>query len=141
MLLGAGLASAAWLSSGGGSGTARGGQALPPTTTTVPGTAVTEGLLYPGTSGHVKITVNNPNGYPVRVTSVTPNGAPTATGGTGTCTTTGVTLTPVSPGTTVLAGGSSTLTLGNAASMTSASENGCQNATFTIPVTVAITSA
>jgi hypothetical protein len=141
VLLGAGLASAAWLSTGGGTATSRAGQAQPPTTTTVAGTAVTANLLYPGSSGDVKITVNNPNTYPVTVTSVSPNGAPTAAGGTGSCGTTGVGLTTVSPGTTVPANGSATLTLAGAASMTSASETGCQNATFTIPVTVAITSA
>ena len=141
MLLGAGLASAAWLSSGGGTASSRAGQALPPTTTVVPGTAFTTNLLYPGTSGDVKITVNNPNVYPVKVTSVAPNGAPTAAGGVGTCATTGVGLTAASPGTAIPAGGSATLTLAGAASMTSASETGCQNATFTIPVTVAITSA
>ncbi|MFC5140676.1 hypothetical protein ACFPK1_20740 [Actinomycetospora rhizophila] len=141
VLLGAGLASAAWLSSGGGTGSARGGQALPPTTTVVAGSAITTGLLHPGTSGDVKITVNNPNVYRVTVTSVSPNGAPTAAGGTGTCTTTGVTLAAVTPGAAVPANGSATLTLAGAASMSNASENGCQNATFTIPVTVAITSA
>ncbi|MEJ2889732.1 hypothetical protein [Actinomycetospora aeridis] len=141
VLLGAGLASAAWLSSGGGTGTARGGQAVPPTTTAVAGTAITTNLLYPGTSGDVKLTVNNPNVYPVTVTSVSANGAPTASGGTGTCATTGVSLTGATPGTAIPANSSATLTLTGAASMTSASENGCQNATFTIPVTVAITSA
>jgi hypothetical protein len=141
VLLGAGLASAAWLSSGGGTATSRAGQALPPTTTTVAGSAVTTGLLYPGSSGDVKITVNNPNSYPVTMTSVTANGSPTASGGTGTCNTTGVTLTSGSSGTTIPANGSATLTLSGAASMSSASDTGCQNATFTIPVTVAITSA
>jgi hypothetical protein len=58
----------------------------------------TQTKLYPGSSGDVKITVNNPNTHPV------------------------------------------TLTLNNAASMSSASDTGCQNAVFTIPVTVAITS-
>ncbi|HSK58701.1 MAG TPA: hypothetical protein VK935_06570, partial [Actinomycetospora sp.] len=110
--------------------------ALPPTTTTVAGSAITSGLLYPGSSGEVKITVNNPNTYPVTLTSVTPNGAPTASGGTGTCSTTGVTLTGGSSGTTIPADGSVTLTLKDAASMSSASDTGCQNATFTIPVAV-----
>ncbi|GLZ47106.1 hypothetical protein Acsp06_32910 [Actinomycetospora sp. NBRC 106375] len=141
VLLGAGLASAAWLSSGGGTATSRAGQAQAPTTTTVAGSAITANLLYPGSSGDVKVTVNNPNTYPVTVTSVSPNGSPTAAGGSGTCATTGVTLTTASPGTAIPANGSTTLTLAGAASMTSASETGCQNATFTIPVTVAITSA
>jgi hypothetical protein len=64
VLLGPGLASASLLSSGGGTATSRAGQALPPTTSTVAGSAVTTGLLYPGSSGDVKITVNNPNTYP-----------------------------------------------------------------------------
>lgn len=140
-LLGAGLASAAWVSTGGGTGTGRAGQALPPTTTAVAGSAVTSGLLYPGSSGDVKLTVSNPNPYPVAVTSVAGAGTVTATGGTGTCTTTGVSLTSTTPGGTVPAGGSATLTLTGAATMSTASDTGCQNATFTLPVTVSVTSA
>lgn len=141
VLLGTGLASAAWLSSGGGTATARGDGALPPTTTTVAGSAITTGLLYPGGSGNVRITVNNPNLYPVTVTAIASNGSPTASGGSGSCTATGVSLTTASPGIRVPAQGTLTFDLSNAATMSNASDNGCQNATFTVPVTVSVTSA
>ena len=70
------------------------------------------------------------------MTQVTANGAVTASGGKGTCTTTGVTLNgPVA--TTIEVGAesdSAQTTLTGAAHMSSASEDGCQGATFTIPV-------
>ena len=82
---GTGVAYAAWTSSGTGVATAKAGAALSPTTTTVPGTAITTGLLYPGLAGDAVITVNNPNPYPVKVATVAGNGAVTATGGIGSC--------------------------------------------------------
>jgi hypothetical protein len=73
------------------------------------------------------------------VTEIAANGAVTASGGDGTCTTTGVTLT--SPQTVSISvpanGDSAETTLTNVAHMSNASETGCQNATFTVPVTLA----
>ncbi len=140
-LAAAGIAVAAWLSSGSGRSGVTAGSALAPTTSTVAGSAVTSGLLVPGTSGTAVVTITNPNSYTVKVLTIAPNGAATATGGTGTCTTTGVAFVAQQPGVTLPARGSTTLTLAGAVTMSTASETGCQGATFTVPVTVGIASA
>jgi hypothetical protein len=126
-----GLVYAAWVTSGTGSGYAKSTSAQNLTTSA----AVPSATLYPGANGDVVVTINNPNPYPVQVTSITGNGAVTGTGGTGTCTTTGVTFTNQSGLTIAVAGSSSTTsTLTGAAHMTNASDDGCQSATFTVPV-------
>jgi hypothetical protein len=136
VLIAAGLAYAAWTASGTGSGYAKAGAATALTTNDV--SATTVGDLYPGTSGNVKVSINNPNPYPVQVTSITNGtGSITATGGIGTCTTTGVTFANQTGLTiNIPANGTTAATLSNAASMSNASENGCQGATFTIPVSL-----
>jgi hypothetical protein len=140
--LGGGIAVAAWTSSGTGTAGAKAGTATAPTTGTVAASAFTSGLLYPGgPAGDAKILVNNPNPYPVQVKNVAQTGTPTGSNGTGTCTTTGVSLTSATPNTTVPAGGSATLTLTGAVSMSTASDDGCQGALFSIPVTVTVASA
>jgi hypothetical protein len=136
----AGIAVAAWLGTGSGKPGVTAGTALLPTTTAVAGSAVTSGLLTPGVSGTAVVTVTNPNPYKVKIVTISPNGAATGTGGTGTCTTTGVTFTAQQPGTTLTAGASTTLTLAGAVGMSTASDTGCQGATFTVPVTVAVVS-
>ncbi|MFC5064195.1 hypothetical protein [Actinomycetospora atypica] len=138
----AGIAVAAWLFSGTGRPGVSAGTALAPTTTTVAGSAVTSGLLTPGTTGTAVVTLTNPNPYRVRVTSIAPAGAVTASGGVGTCATTGVSFTAQTPPTLLLVkGASTTLTLPGAVAMSTASESGCQGATFSVPVTVAAVSA
>ncbi|WP_370945579.1 hypothetical protein AB5J62_41780 [Amycolatopsis sp. cg5] len=132
-----GIAYAAWSSTGSGSASAKAGTAQAPTTGV---TAVTVGDLYPGGKGTAKVLVNNPNPYPVKVTTIAGAGAATATGGSGTCSTTGVTFTTQTLSSPVAANGSATLTLADAVSMSTASDNGCQNAGFTIPVTVTVVS-
>ena len=139
-LLGGGVAFAAWSSTGSGNSTAKAATALAPTTSTVSGSALTTGLLYPTGTGNAVFVVNNPNPYAVKVLAVAANGTVTAAGGSGTCTTTGVTLSSAAPATAVAANGSATVTLAGAAVMSNASDNGCQGATFTIPVTVTIES-
>lgn len=138
------LVYAAWTTDGTGSGYAKAGEAVDLTTVDVSASAATlPGKLYPGTTGDVVIQIRNPNDFPVRVTEIASNGAVTASGGNGTCTTTGVTLnSPQSVSIDVPANADSTVaTLTGAAQMSSASENGCQNATFTIPVTLTGSSA
>lgn len=138
----AGVAVAAWFASGSGTPGLAGRTALAPTGTAVAGSAVTTGLLTPGGSGMALLAVSNPNPYRVRVATVASAGAVTASGGTGTCATTGVTLAPQSPAGVVLApAASATLTLPGAVAMSTASETGCQGATFTVPVTVTVVSA
>jgi hypothetical protein len=136
----AGIAVAAWLSSGSGRPGVSAGNALAPTTSTVAGSAVTSGLLVPGATGTAVVTLTNPNPYKVRVLTIAPNGAATASGGVGTCATTGVTFTAQQPGVTLAAGAGTTLTLAGAVAMSTASETGCQGATFTVPVTVTVAS-
>lgn len=134
-LAAAGLVYAAWTSSGTGSGYAKATTAQQLTTVDV--SASTTATLYPGATGNVRIQINNPNPYPVRVTDVTGNGAITADAGHPGCVTTGVTFTNQTGQTIdVPASGSTTTTLNNAASMSNSSDNGCQGATFTIPVSL-----
>lgn len=135
-LVAAGLVYAAWTTSGTGSGTAKAtsAQAL----TTVDASATTTASLYPGATGNVTIKISNPNPYPVRVNSVTGNGAITADAGHPGCATTGVSFTDQTGQTIdVPANGQNEVTLNNAASMSNASDSGCQGATFTIPVSLA----
>jgi len=125
---------AAWTTNGAGTASAQAGTSTALTTSAV---AVTTGLLYPsGPAGDVKITVNNPNPYPVRITQVAGTGTVTATGGTGTCTVTGVSFTTQNGTYDVAANASATFTFAGAASMSNVSQDGCQNATFAIGVTL-----
>ena len=135
VLAAVGLAYAAWTSSGSGSGYAKAGTAQQLTTVDV--SANTSATLYPGADGDVRIKVSNPNPYPVRVTDVTGNGAITADAGHAGCVTTGVSFTDQTGQTIdVAANGEAETTLTNAASMSNASDNGCQGAVFTIPVSL-----
>ena len=137
--MGGGIAIAAWTSSGTGTAGAKAGTAAAPTTSTADLTALTP-LLYPGATGPARILVNNPNPYPVKVISVTGNGIPTGSGGT--CVNTGITWNAQNPttGNTVPANGSTTLTLPGAVAMSTSVDDGCQGATFSIPVQVTVSS-
>jgi len=134
-----GLVYAAWTTNGSGNGYAKAGssQAL----TTVDVSASTSASLYPGVTGNVLIKINNPNPYNVRVTAVSGNGAITPDSGHSGCTTTGVTFTDQTGLTLDVAASTATqFTLSGAASMSNASLNACQGATFTIPVSLTGTS-
>ena len=135
-LIAVGLVYAAWTTNGTGSGYAKAGTAQALTTVDV--SASTTATLYPGgPDGDVTIRISNPNTYPVTVTGVTGSGAITPDAGHASCTTTGVTFTDQTGlSISVPASGATTETLSGAASMSNASVNGCQGATFTIPVTL-----
>jgi hypothetical protein len=134
LVLGAvGFVYAAWTTSGNGSGYAKATEAKALTTTDV--SATTVGQLYPGASGDVKLEINNPNPYPVRVTDVAKTSGSPITADLAGCVTTGVSFSDQSGKTIDIAANDSTsVTFNNAASMSNASDNGCQGATFTIPV-------
>ena len=138
VMVAVGFVYAAWTTSGTGSGYAKAGtsQAL----TTVDVSATTTASLYPGQSGSVTVKISNPNGYNVRVTGISLNGQQSdiaADAGHSGCTTTGVTFTNQSGlSLDVNAGSAAEFTLNSAASMTNASLNACQGATFTIPVSL-----
>src|SRR5215210_7271536 len=85
-LLASGVAWAAWTADGTGNGYAKATSAQ--VLTTSDASASTVAQLYPGGSGDVKVTINNPNAYAVTVTGITGNGAITADKAG--CTTTGV---------------------------------------------------
>jgi hypothetical protein len=131
----AGMVYAAWTSSGTGSAYAKAGSAQALTTVDV--SASTTASLYPSADGNVLIKVSNPNPYPVRVTNVTGTGAITADAGHASCVVTGVTFVNQTGQTIdVPASGATQATLTNAAHMANTSDNGCQGATFTIPVSL-----
>ncbi len=135
VLTAVGFVYAAWTTNGSGSGYAKAGSSQ--VLSTVDVSASTGATLYPGVSGDVKLQISNPNPYAVRVTAVTGNGAITADAGHSGCTTTGVSFTNQSSLTIDIAANSSTTTtLTGAASMSNASLNACQGATFTIPVSL-----
>lgn len=139
---------AAWTTSGSGSGYAKAGSAT--SLTTVDVSASTSATLYPGVSGNVLLKVHNPNSYGVQVTSVTGNGTITADAGHSTCGSDGSHPTGVSfsnqtglainvPNSSTDSGdgaGNKQVTLTNAVSMSNSSDNSCQGATFTIPVSI-----
>lgn len=136
-LLGAGTAYAYFTSTGSGAGSASTGTLLTSTIAATTGSPSTP--LYPGTAGDVVLQVSNPNNFAVTLVSVVGSGTITADGGHPGCTTTGVSFTdqtglaiPVS------ANGTTQVDLPGAAAMSSASSDGCQGATFSIPVTITV---
>ena len=131
----AGAAVGAWNVTGSGSGYAKAGAATGLTLNDASGATVAD--LYPGVTGSVKLSVTNPNSFPVRVTSVTGTGAITSDKGAACNASTGVTFTNQTGLTLDLAAGAtSVFTLAGAAAMSNSSDNSCQGAIFTIPVSV-----
>jgi hypothetical protein len=139
-LMASGVAWAAWTADGTGNGYAKASTAQALTTSDASASTFAT-QLYPGGSGDVKVTINNPNPYAVNVTSITGSGTITADAGHSGCTTTGVSFTNQTGTWSVAASGSTTVTLSGAASMSNASLNACQGAVFTIPVSLAGASA
>ena len=133
LLTGVGIASALWSATGSGAGNAKSITAQSVTVTAATGTAD----LYPGfTAGDVFFTVTNPNPYPVTFTTMA---AGTVVSGTpGACPASNVTVTGAT-GLTLTVGAGATLTgqsIANVVSMAAAAPDGCQNVTFTIPLTL-----
>ena len=139
-----GLVYAAWTTSGSGSGYAKAGTAQ--SLSTVDVSASTTASLYPGQDGNVLIKIHNPNPYNVQVQTVTGNGTITADGSHATCGSdgshpTGVTYTDQTSQTiNVSANSDNQTTLTGAAHMSNSSDNSCQGAIFTIPVSLGGTS-
>jgi hypothetical protein len=139
-----GMVYAAWTTNGSGSAYAKAGSSAALSTVDV--SASTTATLYPGVSGDVLIKLDNPNPYAVTVTAINGNGTIAADAGHAGCTTTGVTFTNqtglslVVPAKSGGVDGVLQSTLTGAASMSNASLNACQGATFTIPVTLTGTS-
>jgi hypothetical protein len=110
-------------------------------TVTVSATTATPSTpLLPGGTGDVTLKVTNPNSFAVTLIGVTGTGGTiTADSGHPSCTTTGVTFTSQTGlNTTIPAASTTTVDLPGAVSMSTASSAGCQGATFSIPVTIAV---
>jgi hypothetical protein len=136
----AGIAIGAWSLGGSGTGYAKASTASPVTLSDA--TASTTADLYPGASGSVKLKVSNPNPFPVRITAVSGNGTITSDKGAACNAATGVTFTNQSSLTLDLLANETNhvFSLTGAVAMTNASDNSCQGAVFSIPVTVTATS-
>jgi hypothetical protein len=132
------LGYAAWTSAGNGSGVAKASTAQPLTTVT----ATASAGLYPGVTAALTLQVSNPNPYPVTVTDVTGNGTITADASHSTCGQdathpTGVTYTDQhNLSIAVPASGTAQVSVSGSVHMSNASDNSCQGATFTIPVSL-----
>lgn len=156
LLFGGGVAVASWTATGTGQGSAR--------AASVSGLVVTAGsslgALYPlpadttpatgygsGTVGSVSTTVANPNPFPVTITSATIGSVTTTPLSGRTCATGSVLPTSsapiaLSPPVTLAAGSAPTaVTVPGALYMVSTAEDGCQGASFSVPVTVTGASA
>ena len=156
LLFGGSVAVASWTATGTGQGSAR--------AASVSGLVVTAGsplgALYPlpadttaatgygsGTVGSVSTTVANPNPFPVTITSATVGSVTSSPLGGRTCAAGSVLPTSsapiaLSPPVTLAAGSAPTaVTVPGALYMVSTAEDGCQGASFSVPVTVTGASA
>ena len=140
VLLVAGTASAYFTSSGSGAASRTAGTMQPVTVTALVGGDTPSSVLLPGTTGDVILRVNNPNSYAVTLQSVMSGpGSLTADSGHPNCTTSGVAFNnQTGLSTTIAASGTTLVDLPGAASMSTTSSNGCQGATFSIPVTITV---
>ena len=132
------LGGTAWASLGPGSGH---GSTEPMRTVTLSATAGTPStLLYPGGTGDVSLEVNNPNPFAVTLVGVTGTGTITPDAAHSSCTTTGVTFKNQTGLSTTIPGGVGDyrIDLPRAASMSASSSNGCQGATFSVPVAITV---
>lgn len=129
----AGGAWAAWSSTGAGSGSATSTTSAPSTIT--PDTAAAG--LYPGATSSLKVTFNNPNSYPVTVTSIAAGSSDLTSGNcaAGTVTTEAVT----NPSGTIGVGATGTYTL--VTHFATNPDDNCKSQSFTIPLTATLASA
>jgi hypothetical protein len=135
-LFGIATASAYFTASGSGSGSASVGT-VSVSVAAATGTPTTP--LIPGGTGDVTLKVTNPNDYAVTLKTVTGNGTITPDGGHATCSPTGVSFTDQSAlGINLPANSTTPIDLPAAAAMSVSSANGCQGATFTIPVSITV---
>jgi hypothetical protein len=103
--------------------------------------ASTTAQLYPGGTGDIWIKVTNSNPFAVTITSVTGAGTITSDKGAACDAATGVTFTNTTGlSQAVGAGATVTFALAGKVAMSNASDNSCQGAVFTVPITLAATS-
>ena len=130
-----GVGMGAWSVTGSGNGAAKATTAS--AITLADATGFTSADLYPGATGNLKLRATNPNAFPVRITAVSGNGTVTSDKGAACDASTGVSVTNQTGLTLDLAAGATaTLTVPNTVSMSNASDNSCQGAVFTVPVSL-----
>jgi hypothetical protein len=132
-----GVGIAAWSVTGSGTGYAKASTSAALTLSDA--SASTTADLFPGASGTVKLRVSNPNPFPVRITAVAGTGAITSDKGAACDAATGVTFVDQTGLTLDLAANATNqvLTLASGSvTMSNASDNSCQGAVFSIPVSV-----
>ncbi|GLY49736.1 hypothetical protein [Lentzea sp. NBRC 102530] len=132
LAVGGGVAYAAWSSTGSGSGSVGSTTSVNSTITPVDGA----GGLYPGKTVSFSVTINNPNGYPVKVTSISA-GASEEVGGCAAATVTSVAVS--NPAGTIATGESGTYVL--QATMKTDASDACQGKAFSLPLTASLVSA
>lgn len=126
-----GVAVAAWTTGGSGSGQAQAGTAQNLTISA----GAPSSSLFPSGSADVAATLNNPNPYPVHVSSIG-LGAVTVDAGHSGCNVSSVhVVSPQTAGWNVPASGSQGVDLANAVTMDNTSNDSCQGATFTVALT------
>jgi hypothetical protein len=129
---GAGVAFAAYLSSGSGTGSTTSSVAVSSTI----GSSSQGAQLYPGSTSTYTVTINNPNPYPVKVVNITASSSKAA----GTCPPGTVTSPAVAnPSGTIApnASGSYSLT----ATMSKDPDDSCQGQSFEMPLNASLASA
>ena len=127
----AGVAYAAWSSSGSGTGSV--------SSTTAVNSAITPGssgsVLYPGGGTDFTVTIDNPNDYPVVVTGISAGSSDAVNG----CAAGSVTsAAPASTPGTIAAHGSGSYTLH--AQMNAGATDACKSQTFVLPLTATLAS-
>ena len=137
LAVGAGVAWAGFTSTGQASASGTSGNVQMPTAVGVLPAGQT---LYPGVRRNIRVTVTNPNSFAVLVTRVDKSTSPVTvdTAHAAACVTTGVSLTnpPYGVAWNVPGGATRTFQLTNGMKMTNASQNGCQGATFKVPMVI-----
>lgn len=101
--------------------------------------ASTNADLYPGATGAAVVKITNPNAFPIKITQVTLHTGGTISSDKGAAcdASTGVSFTNQTGLSLALAANATqTFTLAGAVSMSNASDNSCQGASFTMPVDV-----
>lgn len=129
----AGVAYAAWSSSGSGSGSVTSTTSI--NSTISPANSGT--ALYPGGGTDFTVTVDNPNSYPVVVTSISAGSSGLVNGACAAGTVTSAAVT-APPNTTIAAHGTGTYTLH--AQMAGNADDSCKSQTFTLPLTATLAS-
>ncbi|BCJ44223.1 hypothetical protein GCM10010168_10360 [Actinoplanes ianthinogenes] len=130
---GAGAAYAAWSATGTGTAAAKATTAQALTTESV----TVDGDLFPGADGDAKLTIHNPNSYPVKVTTVTGSTVTVDSGHAASCAASNITFAnQTGLALTLAKGESKTFTLAKSVHMIADAEDGCQGATFTVAVSL-----